>query len=125
MNKSLKVLAISLICIFFIFSTSSFAANIEMNLTSNLVDSNITNTYNDTASNSTNNTNSTGSTNSTNTTTNTEAASTTNRNTSISDTLQALPESELGLTNILNILLIAVGVVLILLSIAIFIRLKK
>ena len=35
------------------------------------------------------------------------------------------PESELGLTNILNILLIAVGVVLILLAIAIFIRLKK
>ena len=47
-----------------------------------------------------------------------------NRGSSIADTLQSLPESELGLTNILNILLIAVGVVLILLAIAIFIRLK-
>ena len=37
----------------------------------------------------------------------------------------ALPESQLGLANILNIILISVGVVLILLGIAIFIRLKK
>ncbi len=35
------------------------------------------------------------------------------------------PESQLGLTNILNIILISVGVVLILLGIAIFIRLKN
>ena len=36
-----------------------------------------------------------------------------------------LPEAELGLPNILNIILITVGVVLILLGIAILIRLKK
>ena len=38
--------------------------------------------------------------------------------------ISSLPESSLGLTNILNILLITVGTVLILLAIAIFIRLK-
>jgi len=37
----------------------------------------------------------------------------------------SLPEAELGLGNILNILLIVVGVLLILLGIAIIIRLKK
>ncbi len=43
----------------------------------------------------------------------------------ITDAYYDLPESQLGLTNILNIILISVGVVLILLGIAIFIRLKK
>ena len=43
----------------------------------------------------------------------------------IADRLQALPESELGLTNIIIILLFAVGVVLLLLAIAIFISLNK
>lgn len=38
--------------------------------------------------------------------------------------LSSLPETSLGLTNILNILLIVVGVLLILLAIAILIRLK-
>ncbi len=36
-----------------------------------------------------------------------------------------LPESDLGLTNILNILLIVVGILLILLAVAILIKLKK
>lgn len=43
----------------------------------------------------------------------------------ISETYNNLPESQLGLSNILNIILISIGVVLILLGIAIFIRLKK
>ena len=38
--------------------------------------------------------------------------------------LSSLPEASLGLTNILNILLIVVGVLLIFLAIAILIRLK-
>lgn len=38
--------------------------------------------------------------------------------------LSSLPEVSLGLTNILNILLIAVGILLILLAIAILIRLR-
>ena len=36
-----------------------------------------------------------------------------------------LPESQLGLANVLNIILISIGVVLILLGIAIYIRLTK
>lgn len=43
----------------------------------------------------------------------------------ITETYNNLPESQLGLANILNIILISVGIVLILLGIAIFIRLKK
>ena len=124
MNKSLKILVISLICVSFIFTTNCFAVNIDMNLSSNLVDSNetdlnTTNSYNDTSSNSTQ-------ANETNSKTNTSSAytSTTSKTANVPDSLQALPESELGLTNILNILLIAIGIVLILLSIAIFIRLK-
>ena len=37
----------------------------------------------------------------------------------------SLPESNLGLSNILNILLIVIGILLVLLGIAIIIRLKK
>jgi hypothetical protein len=49
---------------------------------------------------------------------------TTNNSASIS-TLNELPESGLGLNNIINIILIVIGVLLILLGIAILIRLKQ
>lgn len=39
-------------------------------------------------------------------------------------TLNSLPEAELGLSNILSIILIVIGVLLILLAIAIIIRLR-
>lgn len=39
--------------------------------------------------------------------------------------LSSMPETELGFTNILNIILIVIGILLILLGIAILIRLKK
>lgn len=140
MKKSLKILVFSLICVFFIFAENCLAVNIDMNLSSNLVDSgNITDSgsynsngyYNDddfniddiddnTLSNYTSNSDSASS----NSTSNTATTPSSNRGSSMADALQSLPESELGLTNILNILLIAVGVVLILLAIAIFIRLK-
>ena len=48
-----------------------------------------------------------------------------NAQNTVVEAYNALPESQLGLTNILNIILISVGVVLILLGIAIFIRLKN
>lgn len=140
MKKSLKILVFSLICVFFIFAENCLAVNIDMNLSSNLVNSgNITDSegynsngyYNDddfniddiddnTLSNYTSNSDSASS----NSTSNTTTTPSSNRGSSMADALQSLPESELGLTNILNILLIAVGVVLILLAIAIFIRLK-
>jgi len=53
---------------------------------------------------------------------NVDSSTKTNNNSSVFSTL---PESELGLTNVLNILLIAVGFVLILLAIAIIIKLKN
>ena len=54
------------------------------------------------------------------------SSSTANSSTSVkTGTMSSLPESELGLTNILNILLITVVLLLILLSIAIIIKLKK
>lgn len=149
MNRFLKVLVIGLIFSFLVFATNCFAVNIEMNLTSNSVDSNISTTYNSIDNNVNSNMNNNITSSVTNnisddnsnvgTSSNTQSSSSsslsdtalsaesssTNKNQSVADTLQSLPESELGLTNVLNILLITVGVVLILLSIAIFIRLKK
>lgn len=147
MSKSLKILLIGLICTFFIFSTNCFAVNIEMNLDSNIetlsnnIANNVTSNVSDSpsntvssnveASNAVSNNGASSSTqqngaDSTSQSFTSESTTTSsNKNVSVSDTLQALPESELGLTNILNILLITVGVVLIFLSVAIFIRLKK
>lgn len=63
---------------------------------------------------------------SSNTTSNTTTSSTnsTSPSTTTVTTLDSIPESSLGLTNILNILLITVGVVIIFLAIAILIRLR-
>ena len=140
MKKSLKILVFSLIC-FFVISSSCLAVNIDMNLSGNVIDassntvsSEIVNDVNNTSSNSTVSNDDYDQFDdaeyTSNTTTNTLAqnsstSGTSTSSSSIGDRLQSLPESELGLTNILNILLIAVGVVLILLAIAIFIRLKK
>lgn len=43
----------------------------------------------------------------------------------VTSTFNSLPEAELGLTNILSIILIVIGILLILLAIAIIIRLKN
>lgn len=136
MNKSLNLLIVTLLVILFLLTTKCFAANIDMNLSAdsaqsntsvsgntvesqlNDIDSNTVSDnmisyedadYDDSEFNSTSNS-----------TTNTALSTSPS-----ADMLQALPESELGLANILDILLIAVGIVLILLAIAIFIRLKK
>lgn len=61
-----------------------------------------------------------------NTNTNTSSNVSTNSNTSTTvSTVSSVEDNSLEFTNILNILLIAVGVVIILLAIAILIRLKK
>ena len=108
MSKNLKFL-ISIFTIIFIMSYSivSFAAVPDMNLTANTTTNEITST----------------SVNSTYTTTSTTNIDTTTQSTSITN-LNPVTESGLGITNILNILLIAVGVVLILLGIAIIIKIK-
>ena len=58
-------------------------------------------------------------------TNNTENTSTNNVSNNVSSILEDTPEADLGLANILNILLIVVGVLLILLGIAILIRTKR
>ena len=146
MKKSLKILVLSFICLFAISSSCCLAVNIDMNLSDNVIDassdatSSVTSNSTSSYSNSTNSSLNSNTLDdgydqfgdeeySSNTTSNmmyqntSKTDATTGSN--IADRLQALPESELGLTNILNILLIAVGVVLILLAIAIFNRLKK
>lgn len=59
-----------------------------------------------------------------NNTATTNSSTSTSQSTTTVTTLDDIPESNLGLTNILNILLITVGVVIIFLAIAILIRLK-
>lgn len=110
MNKSFKIMLVALLLVFLVFSGNCFAVNIDMNLASNLADGD-TNVVNNNVSSNTSVT--------TSTTTDVDTDSATFSN------LSSLPESELGLTNVLNILLIAVGFVLILLAIAILIKIKK
>ncbi len=114
MNKILKVSLLLLLFIFIFSSVKSFATNTDINMS---LDS--TNTSNNATSSNVTNSNTLRSNSGLETTTENQEASATFSN------ISSLPESELGLTNILNILLITVGVVLILLSIAIFIRLKN
>lgn len=94
-----------------LLSFSTFA--VDFNLTDNSL------ANNNTSSNTTSNT-------STNTSTNTLASSGgTNVSSTTVSNLNNLPESDLGFGNILNILLIVVGILLILLAVAILIRLNK
>lgn len=131
-NKSLKIFLISMI--FVVFATKCMAVNIDMDLGANLVDQNVLS--NTEMVDQVENVENTMSNSSSNTSSNSESAgnvqasnqiggsvdSSTKSNSSV---FSVLPESELGLTNVLNILLIAVGFVLILLAIAIIIKLKN
>jgi CBS domain containing-hemolysin-like protein len=122
MNKTLKLITITCIiltCVFFFATNKAFAA-IDMNLASNLEASSTNAEDNSLDTNTSNTTNTSSNTNS-----NTSASTTNTTSSATVSTLSSLPESELGLTNILNILLITVGVILILLGIAIIIKLKK
>ena len=106
MSKLLNIIV--LFFIIFMLCSSSFvhATSINMNLTDNP-----TSTDNTTVENSVDNTDTLA------------PESTYMANSAIVSTLNDLPESELGLTNILNIILVVIGVLLILLAIAIIIRL--
>ena len=135
-NISLKIFVISMIFVFVVFTTICIAVNIDMDLGSNLVDQNVLsnsemidqienveNTMSNSSSNTSSNSESAGNVQAPNQIgENVDSTTKTNNNSSVFSTL---PESELGLTNVLNILLIAVGFVLILLAIAIIIKLKN
>lgn len=133
MNKTLKtkiIISLILIFVFSLIGNCSFAV-IDMNLASNIedyptlsddmenmdytedTDTNIDADYDDNTNNTFSEPLTTNSVENTASTTSTKVS-----------TLNSLPESELGLTNILNILLITIGVILILLGIAIIIKLK-
>ena len=147
MKKSIKILLLIIVAFLFI-SSRCFAVNIEMNLTNNtaVASSNELLSVDNTASNSTTSSNvlaPNGSNSDSNTLTNAEVNSDAATNSDLSNAtlsgstqsstessanvsnLSALPESDLGLTNILNIILIAIGFILILLAIAILIRLSS
>ena len=122
-NKSLKIFLISMIFVFVVFATKCMAVNIDMNLGANLVDQieNVENTMSNSSSNTSSNSESAGNVQASNQIGGSVDSSTKSN----SSVFSVLPESELGLTNVLNILLIAVGFVLILLAIAIIIKLKN
>lgn len=137
------VVAISLICLFVVNAYAldmnlinsirenemeSFAENLYTNSFSNSTNSNSPGIEIDLTQNSSNNANT--NTN-TNTSTNSNSANANNfSNTpiysnSISSVIDSATDSELSMANILNILLLVVGVLLILLGIAIIIKMKK
>lgn len=91
-------------------STGSDDVTNSMNTTSNSTDSNSTNSESNTSDTS-------------NSTTNDTTTSSTNTSPKVTSTLSS--DDGLGVSDILNIFLIVIGVLLILLSIAILIRLKK
>ena len=123
MSKTFKVIIIALVIILAIGTITSNAASINMNLdagntsTENVADTNNTDT----------NTQSTNAVSNSieNTTVTSEESQPDSESLSVVSSGSSLPESELGLSNIINILLIAVGVILIFLAIAILIRLAR
>lgn len=143
MSKKLKILLILLISFVLVsFSTSTYAVNMDLTddegSTSNEETSNTANTGNTASSENTSNTstneasnssnNTTNSVDSENTNTTSNTSSTGNKTTTppITQTVAGSQSSgELQISDILNILLIVIGVLLILLGIAILIRLKK
>ena len=133
--KNVKFIVLSIIFVLFLGITSCYAVDLDLSnelendLLSNSSNSNnsdVSGNYTNTNSNSSSNTNlsNTSTGNSTNSIyTNTDSGST--NSTPSATVTNSIPESDLGLTNILNIFLIVIGVLLILLAIAILIRLKK
>lgn len=113
MRKSFQMIIIFLITFILLIPTFVQATNINMNLTSNTVVDN-TVTGNQSSNLGQQSTTDTLSPNQTNHSTNSATVS----------ALSQLPEASLGLNNIINIILIVIGVLLILLGIAIMIRLK-
>lgn len=141
-NKILKILVFSVLFVFATLSVNCYAANIEMDLINTTQQNNVESLSNSVESSSNEESRSNVMSNvvlnaedetdlgTSSNTANANVAGNTQQetartNSASTSTFNSLPESELGLTNILNILLIAVGVVLILLAIAIIIKLKK
>lgn len=143
MSKKLKILLVLLMSFVLVsFSASTYAVNMDLTddegSTSNEETSNTANTGNTASSENTSNTSTNETSNSSNDTTNSVGSENTNTTSNTSSTgnktttppvTQTVAGSqssgELQISDILNILLIVIGVLLILLGIAILIRLKK
>lgn len=124
--KNVKLIVLLSVIILFLGIVSCYAVDLDLSddLTefapyntsnTNISNNNITNNSNTNTSNNNIDNNNSMMTNTTSTSGSTQSATVTN----------SIPESDLGLSNILNIFLIVIGILLILLSIAILIRLKK
>ncbi len=116
MLKTIKIFVLAFILSFLTFNYV-YAMDINMNLSNTNISTNSSSIQNTNTAISNNN--------------NTIGNTTNNYYSPVSDdysvslgTMNDLPENELGFTNILNIILIVVGILLILLGIAIMIRLK-
>ena len=119
MSKTLKITLVLFIILCSICSFS-LATDIDMNISADNSDS-VTSMSNNAASNTTTNTINKNNTIKTNSVSSQEV-DTLSEQTTVSSVKQSSTDDGLGLSNILNILLIVVGVVLILLAIAILIR---
>ena len=121
-----KISFLIIFLIFALFNTVFAVDEIDMNLavdtnTSTSAENTVVEEDNTTINSNNSNENTSSNENTTN---NTPVNTTTNPNSTTVSSLSNMPESELGLTNILNIALVVIGVLLLLLSIAILIRLK-
>lgn len=117
MKKSIKILSILFVTLLFVVSFS-YATDINMNLQS-VNDSQTLNTsYNNSYSNNASQNTTSGQTSNNSTVLSSTSSTTVSTSSSNSD-------EGLSFTNILNILLIVVGIVLILLGVAILIRMKS
>ena len=122
MSKTLKITLVLFIILSSI-CTFSLATDIDMNISVDDSDNTIS-VANNTVSNSTTNTINKNNTVKTNSISSQEA-DTLSQSTTVSSVNKTATDDGLGISNILNILLIVVGVVLILLAIAILIRLHS
>lgn len=140
MSKKLKILLILLISFVLVsFSTSTYAVNMDLtddegstsnketsNTANTASSENTSNTSTNEASNSSNDTTNSMDSENTNTTSNTSSTGNKTTTPPVTQTVAGSQSSgELQISDILNILLIVIGVLLILLGIAILIRLKK
>ena len=127
--KNLKFIVLSIIFVLFLGITSCYAVNLDLSddleddLYSNSSNSNTNssnyNMYDDNTTNTNSNSNSSNTSNNAISNNSTNMNTTTTNSTPSATVTNSMPEGDLGLSNILNIFLIVIGVLLILIAIAI------
>lgn len=130
MSKYIRISILTILFIVFAICSNSFATEMSNSIgfTQPMQQQNTnTNLENQDTNSSETNTENVSKTNNTVSNTSTKSSPTSSGSSKVTgvSALAGLPEANLGLNNILSILLIAIGVLLILFAIAILIRLKK